>query len=240
MPKWLEKALKRPAAQDGIDKSLPSKLDMEKPSNEALNDAYAAGSVIPDIKALEKQHDEDVATKSPDAAALARQLALAIRRAAHDMTLDKPRQYTYEEWVEFTRLIRFSAVGGPAEALKNEEDEGLIQWDWLAENSPMMAQENESEFVLERLCESLVRYLRRNPPQAAFAGTVREKGEAALRLKNEHWHEDEADPNPVDTKSRRPSSIATKLVTEGDDGTVGGLHVLHEEDDEHHEITPIR
>jgi potassium channel subfamily K len=243
LPNFIEKNLKKPEPQEGIDRSPTFDFDKEKAEDGAMNDAYAAGSPVPDLQALAKQHEEDLIRKIPDAAALARQLALAIKRAAHDMTLEKPREYTYEEWVEFTRLIRFSAVGGQAEAFKDEEDEGLIQWDWLAENSPMMAQQNESEFVLERLCESLVRYLRRNPPHAAFSGTLREQGEEALRLKTKTWHDDKPEPEPdsFDPKSRRGSVIA-KPSADADNAQAGGLHILHEVEDEHHshDITPVK
>ncbi|KAF2708700.1 voltage-gated potassium channel [Pleomassaria siparia CBS 279.74] len=141
------------------------------------DDAYAAGILSPSMEALAAQ------AKQPDAAALARQLALAIRRTAHDLTLDTPRAYKYEEWVEITRLIRFSTAKSSIEVAEEEEEEGLVQWDWLGENSPMMAEQSESEFVLDRLCESLVRYLRRNPPVDRFAVGVKERGENALRLR---------------------------------------------------------
>jgi potassium channel subfamily K len=167
------------------------------------NEMYAAGLETPDIDAIERQHDRDLEHRQPDAAALARQLALAIRRAAKDMSMDTPRQYSYEEWVEFTRLIRFSAVAGPSEIAK-DADEGMIEWDWLAENSPMMAEYTEAEFVLERLCESLVRYLKRNPPHELFAGTLKDKGEEALRLQDGGWTGAKDDEMDAKTKNEQP------------------------------------
>jgi potassium channel subfamily K len=134
-----------------------------------------------------------VTGKGPDAGALARQLALAIRRASRDNIKDPEKQYTFEEWVEFIRLIRFSAVDGAKPAAPKDEDEGMTEWDWLAENSPMMSEKGEAEFVLERLCESLVRYLRRNPPHEVFETNLREVGESALRLK---VHTDLEDDRP--------------------------------------------
>lgn len=91
---------------------------------------------------------------------LARRLAAAIRGVARDLKAeaDKGRahRYSYEEWVEFTKLIRFTA-----EEEREEEEGGLVDWDWIGEDSPMMAGMGEAEFVLDRLCESLGRYLRR-------------------------------------------------------------------------------
>ena len=93
-----------------------------------------------------------------DEHALARKLGPAIRETANDLRADPPRQYSYEEWVKFTRLIRFSRLS-EAELDEEEQEQGLVEWDWIGENSPMMAEQSESEWLLDRLCESLDRYL---------------------------------------------------------------------------------
>jgi potassium channel subfamily K len=189
------------------------------------NEVYAAGLETPDINAIQKQRDVDLERRQPNAAALARQLALAIRRAAKDMLMDTPRQYTYEEWVEFTRLIRFSAVTGPSMALQAEE-EGMVEWDWLSKNSPMMAEHSEAEFVLERLCESLVRYLRRNPPHEVFSGILKDKGEDALRLKDGGWAGVMADEEPAEDE-QEPSNSGSAALKKQKSPTI--LHPLEEE-----------
>jgi hypothetical protein len=71
-------------------------------------------------------------------------------------------RYTYEEWVEFTRLIRFTKTGAAENLQHDEEVEGIVDWDWLAENSPMLSEQSEAEWVLDRLCESLLRLLKKN------------------------------------------------------------------------------
>lgn len=91
---------------------------------------------------------------------LARKLSIAIRRTANDLKADPPRRYTYEEWAEYTRLIRFSRMN-KEQVEAAEEEEGLVEWDWIGEESPMMAEETESEWVMDRLCESLNRYMRK-------------------------------------------------------------------------------
>ena len=95
---------------------------------------------------------------------LARKLALAIRRTANHLKADRPRRYSYEEWVEYTRLIRFSSES-KEEADIEEEEEALIQWDWIGEDSPMLAEQSESEWLLDRLCESLDRYMKKQVPE---------------------------------------------------------------------------
>lgn len=86
-----------------------------------------------------------------------RRLALAIKKVAQDMQVTPPKRYSYEEWAEFTRLIRFSAES--REKLKEEEEqEGLVNWDWIGEDSPMLSDMPESEWILNRLIESINRY----------------------------------------------------------------------------------
>ena len=106
---------------------------------------------------LEKLAEEPATVTEHD---LARKLALAIKRTANDLRLDHHKKYSYEEWVEFTRLIRFSTKSAE-EAEEEEEEEGLVDWDWIGEDSPMLADISECEWVLDRLCESLNRYTRK-------------------------------------------------------------------------------
>lgn len=93
-----------------------------------------------------------------DQHALARQLGLAIRETAHDLRAEPSIRYSYEAWAKYTRLIRFSRLTR-AELDEEEEEQGLIEWDWIGENSPMLAESSESEWLLDRLCESLDRYM---------------------------------------------------------------------------------
>ena len=115
----------------------------------AEEDPEAPGPTLEDVALLDKLDDR----------ALARKLALAIRKTAHDLkNHDPPKRYSYEEWAEYTRLIRFTSID--KEDLEEEEMEvGLVEWDWIGEDSPMLAEKSESEWVLERLCESLNRFM---------------------------------------------------------------------------------
>ncbi len=103
---------------------------------------------------------ERLASEDPTEHDMARELALSIKSVAHDLRAEPPRRYGYEEWVHFTKLIRFSRLSR-AEAEALEEGEGLVEWDWIGEDSPMLADITEAEWVLDRLCESLNRYTRR-------------------------------------------------------------------------------
>ena len=116
-----------------------------------------------DIDQLAEQAVQDDHS-APQANDLGRDIARAIRRAVVDMKEDTSRRYTYEEWVEFTRLIRFTAKT-PEEVEQEEEVEGLVEWDWIGKDSPMVTGLSEPEFVLDRLCESLGRLMRMVEPR---------------------------------------------------------------------------
>ena len=90
--------------------------------------------------------------------ALAGKLAIAIRHTANHLKDDPPRRYCYEEWAEYTRLIRFSRLS-KEEVEQAEEEQGIVEWDWIGDDSPMLADSTESQWVLDRLCESLNRYM---------------------------------------------------------------------------------
>jgi potassium channel subfamily K len=89
-------------------------------------------------------------------------LAVSIRLVATDMRLHTLKKYCYEEWVEFTRLLRYSSNHTCADDVAaQEEEEGLVDWDYLGEDSPLISGGGESEWLLQRLTEALVRVERR-------------------------------------------------------------------------------
>lgn len=105
---------------------------------------------------------------------LTRRLGHAIKRVADDMKKHPPKRYSYEEWVEFTRLIRYSRTNRPTDLTLEYDEavEGLIEWDWLDSNSPMTSEQTEPEWVLDRLHESLIRIFKRGvniPPQLSHS-----------------------------------------------------------------------
>ncbi|KAF4765149.1 hypothetical protein HAV15_003242 [Penicillium sp. str.  len=131
--------------------------------------------------------------RDPTPLELAQQLAFAIRRTSKQAREGKRTRYSYEEWVEFTRLIQFtdprarppsSQRNQPAseEGIPTDEDEyGLLNWDWIGENSPMLAKQTEPEWVLDRLCESLIRYVSTQEDSRAVRGDADLAEEPTLR-----------------------------------------------------------
>ncbi|KAK5700720.1 Potassium channel [Elasticomyces elasticus] len=98
---------------------------------------------------------DELAKDEPSYHELSERLSRAIQKTAYDMEESPGKRYEYEEWVEFTRLIRFTSRGSG-----DQEEEDLVDWDWIGENSPMMFKGSEAKFVFDRLCESLNRYIK--------------------------------------------------------------------------------
>ncbi|KAI9645625.1 Potassium channel [Ciborinia camelliae] len=174
---WLSRKTKEREAK----KRIRHGFDVQNPDERqipAIDDAdpdpesTSLGQVIEEIEEPAEQTEHD----------LARKLALAIKHVANDLRAPKPKKYSYEEWVEFTRLIRFSTHSA-TEVEEEEQDEGLVEWDWIGEDSPMLADISESEWVLDRLCESLNRYTRRQG-----RATRQEEGEIKRLLEGEKKH----------------------------------------------------
>lgn len=145
--RWLQNRANKAAATRRVTEGFragPADEDTENPPSPTLEE-------VADFNKLDEH-------------AIARKLALAIREVANDLRVAPPRRYSYEEWARFTHLIRFS--GMPKRELEQEEEElGLIEWDWIGEDSPMLAQGSESEWVLDRLCESLDRFMKKQIPE---------------------------------------------------------------------------
>jgi potassium channel subfamily K len=120
----------------------------------------------PTVPALAEEAEAD-ATNPPTRASLTRRLALSIQKVSLDLKTDNKR-YTYEEWVEFTRLIRLTSperldrdLGNDITTFEEENQEGLVNWDWIGDDSPMVSGISESDWLMKRLIESLVRLERR-------------------------------------------------------------------------------
>ncbi|KAK6610363.1 Outward-rectifier potassium channel TOK1 [Botrytis cinerea] len=190
---WLSKKTDEREAKKrirhGFDVQNPDDRQMPIVDDVELDPESSLGQVVEEIEEPPEYTEHD----------LARKLATAIKRVANDLRADKPKKYSYEEWVEFTRLIRFSTHNAK-EVEEEEEDEGLVEWDWIGEDSPMLADVSESEWVLDRLCESLNRYTRRQGKftrrQQAEIDRIEESERKHLHRKAKHDLHYPAHPGP--------------------------------------------
>ena len=144
---------------------------------------------------------------------LTRQLAFAIRHTADDLKHHNSKKYSYEQWVEFTRLIRFTTEG--INNLEHDEEEhGVVEWDWIGEDSPMLSEQTETEWILDRLCESLLRLLQRDTiskkpevkasDEAKFAEEIAEE-DAAIPQSEIDQQVSEENPKEVQQEPVYPS-----------------------------------
>ncbi|KAH7371359.1 potassium channel-like protein [Pyrenochaeta sp. MPI-SDFR-AT-0127] len=172
---WLQRRLDSRAAKkrirkgfDTMDPQTDNTANTSNPPQEVVNDPEAADLELtrnPTMAALAAEAERD-STMIPTHASLSRRLALSIRKVSLDLRLAESKCYSYEDWVEFTRLIRLTTLERLNRDLgtvttENENEEGLVNWDWIGDDSPMLSTMSESEWLLERLCESLVRLERR-------------------------------------------------------------------------------
>ena len=154
---WLEHLMERRREKSRLEKGFPVGPD---PENETTEEP-GCGLTLEDLADEETMDEHD----------LANNLTAAIRATADDLKHGHFRHYAYEEWVVFVRLIRFtkyrdSRKHSVTQQLDEEESyEGIIEWDWIGEDSPMMADQSETEWVLDRLCESLERYMHKQVPE---------------------------------------------------------------------------
>jgi potassium channel subfamily K len=149
----------------------------------------------PSIPTLAAEAETDESA-SPDHASLSRRLALSIKKVSLDFRLPHPKRYTYEEWVEFTRLIRMTkherldlALGTTFSNTDTGDEEGLVDWDWIGNDSPMISGVTESEWLLDRLCESLVRLEKRKEVACEMGGL------GAMRIMERDVKEEERSPD---------------------------------------------
>ncbi|KAK2630600.1 hypothetical protein QTJ16_001420 [Diplocarpon rosae] len=150
LKQWLEQRTQNMEAKKRVEEGFRVQDPDEEEGEDREDEVFQAAPLETSAE------DAPLATEHD----LARKLAIAIKKTANDLRADTPKKYSYEEWVEFTRLIRFSYTED-AEDMDEDEEQGPIEWDWIGEDSPMLADMSESEWILERLCESLNRYTRK-------------------------------------------------------------------------------
>jgi potassium channel subfamily K len=122
---------------------------------------------------------EQFARETPTHYDLARRLAKTIRQVAKDAKSKQDKRYTYVEWLQFGQMIRFTAEKDEGSD-GGVDEEGVVEWDWIGENSPLMTRGTEADFVLDRLCESMNRYIHRISNTRNARETFAEAGRAIL------------------------------------------------------------
>ncbi|KAF2821087.1 potassium channel-like protein [Ophiobolus disseminans] len=177
---WLRDRIQQRSESHNVHKRLREGFDVADPRQDsAANTSSSPDHDLeedpdqevnqhPTIPSLAQEAENDLSTL-PTHASLSRHIAFSIQKVSMDFRLPQPKRYIYEEWVEFTRLIRLTTperlnrdLGTElTHTVTHQNEEGLVNWDWIGNDSPMMSDVTESEWLLERLCESLVRLEKR-------------------------------------------------------------------------------
>lgn len=146
------------------------------------------------------------------------QLIREFRNVLKHLDQTPPRQYTYEEWAWFLKLMgedednqsshrkapvnpRSEKHGQPdmQQATTDDSEQGKRQWSWIGNRSPLMGEQDEPEWVLERLCITLER-----------------------ELKKRHEEERKKGKKNVGMKEKAPSSSgSSKTLEQQEKGVVG-------------------
>jgi potassium channel subfamily K len=108
-------------------------------------------------------------------------LAKEIRRLMKDLEASPPKQYTYEEWTYYLRLIgqdeddssrhrrpedQQQHNKGDAPDIGTADDGDTVAWSWLGIRSPLMGNTNEPQWLLQRLSATLEAEMRNmNSPE---------------------------------------------------------------------------
>ncbi|KAF3048409.1 Potassium channel [Didymella heteroderae] len=137
---WLQQRIQDHEAKrrvrEGFGTANPDEGDEVDNDNDVEVAADAIQATNPNITSLAEEAETDLAC-APTLASLARRIAFSIKKVSFDLRLDVPKRYSYEEWVEFTRLIRYTTprrlnrILGTTLTNETENEEGLVNWDWL-------------------------------------------------------------------------------------------------------------
>ncbi len=93
-------------------------------------------------------------------------LMKAMREVMMHLDESPPREYTYDEWAWYLKLIEVDVESsiGPSSDVKDERSSGSrdrrSSWNWLSADSPLMSDLSEPRWVLDHLAQTLEKKLK--------------------------------------------------------------------------------
>lgn len=116
----------------------------------------------------EKQEEEEAEQNSDEhdpMIDLHHDLATAINRLLPDLAAKERRQYEFEEWSGYLKLVYRAGQAGapmppPSGPRGRSRSNEMGEHDWLGEDSPLMSRRGETEWLLTKLCGRLEECLR--------------------------------------------------------------------------------
>jgi potassium channel subfamily K len=103
-------------------------------------------------------------------------LAKEIRQMLSDINVSPPKQYSYDDWTYYLKLIgqdeddasnhrrpedQSQHKEGDTPDIGTANDGGEVNWSWLGIRSPLMGNTNEPEWILQRLTAKLEAEMRK-------------------------------------------------------------------------------
>lgn len=154
--------------------------DQEGPNRETLATDRMAGEIekeeLEEATEAEKRGDQ----VAKEAHEYHYQLIREFRNVLKHLGETPPRRYTYEEWAWFLKLMgenednpsshrkapihpRSEKRGQPdmQQGTTDDSEQGKRQWSWIGNRSPLMGEQSECDWVLERLSITLEKELKK-------------------------------------------------------------------------------
>ncbi|EPS40845.1 hypothetical protein H072_5256 [Dactylellina haptotyla CBS 200.50] len=135
----------------------------------------------------EEQQEQHGYGDGPDAMKfLHHDLAIAIQELLPDLAGKATKQYTYEEWSNYIRLINTPTKSAREQSTPRINAPGMMaekegkETDWLGEDSPLMSRQSETEWLLTKLCSRLEECLREQKENARRDSKGKQRSGSAL------------------------------------------------------------
>ncbi|KAI1129388.1 hypothetical protein F5Y10DRAFT_238503 [Nemania abortiva] len=178
----------------------PSNADTRKitvPKRKGTGDK----SKQPKKEKIEPFDDQDIHEQLPKTRAEYRLLLIdEIRRVSQHLQHSPPREYTYQEWAWYLRLIGedesdvsthrkplkkpMNEAHGTAAPVNDQEKSDKPKWSWVGHRSPLMDTRDEAEWILDKLSRKLRQELQAAVEESEGEGGVRDTEELEDRRRD--------------------------------------------------------
>ncbi|KAK1779666.1 hypothetical protein QBC45DRAFT_130267 [Copromyces sp. CBS 386.78] len=145
---------------NGRSKKMGNTDDEENPS-----DRNSMTSQLPRMTRAVSIPRQELPQIPTDSAEYHLTLIEEIGRVTHHLKSHPPRKYTFQEWAWYLRLIgedesdaakhRKPHTHRGSESKDELEGKERARWSWVGSRSPLMSSQEEAEWILERLIETL-------------------------------------------------------------------------------------
>ncbi|KAF2273639.1 voltage-gated potassium channel [Westerdykella ornata] len=226
------------ALKVGFQRLREGKL-YKSPDNEDEKNQGSAEEIILDRLArhMEEEEIEEAEEAETELDSLERDirfyhfvLAKEIRALMKDVSMSPPKEYTYHEWAYFLLLLgqdesdasHHTRPGLKHTILPHEPDLGTAEgvehenrWSWLGIRSPLMSNQSEAQWLLERLTMTLELEMRKMQPANRKEAELNPPPISMRDFRSKHRKSDPHSPSHPQSKSTSKSLGPDKLLDQG-------------------------